>query len=105
MHPVRFLRIMGLVEGVSFLALVFVAMPLKYMAGQPVAVTVVGWIHGLLFMIFGIALARVFFGERWPVLRTALVLVAALLPFGPFLIDRRMRAYEDEASDPQSQRK
>lgn len=95
-NPIRFLRSITLVEGVSFLVLLFVAMPLKYMGGIPWPVTVVGWIHGALFILVCIALLNVKFELKWPLGRTMLVLLAALLPFGPFVIDRRLKRYEAE---------
>ena len=93
-NPIPFLRIITLIEGVSFLILLGIAMPLKYFAGRPGAVTVVGWIHGILFIIFFVALVRVMFIARWPLMRGLLVFIAALLPFGPFLIDRKMGVYQ-----------
>ena len=84
-------RAAGMVEAVSFLLLLGVAMPLKYFAGMPLAVTIAGWIHGLLFLVFIMCLL-VAHGERqWPGRWTAMIFVAALLPFGPFVIDRRLR--------------
>ena len=100
MNPVPFLRKAALTEAVSFLGLLGIAMPLKYLAGMPFAVKVAGWIHGVLFVVFCIALLRAWVGERWPLGRVALLFVAALLPFGPFLIDRRMKAWEAEARHP-----
>lgn len=88
--PVPLLRRLALIEGVSFLILLFIAMPLKYFAGMPMAVKVTGWLHGVLFVLFGLALLRTKLAANWPVGRCALVVVAALLPFGPFVIDRRM---------------
>jgi integral membrane protein len=96
MKPIALLRRVGLIEAVSFLLLVGVAMPLKYLAGMPLAVKIVGWIHGLLFVIFGLALLRVWIAARWPFGRVVFVFIAALLPFGPLLIDRRMRVWEVE---------
>ena len=82
----------AMIEAVSFLLLLGVAMPLKYFADVPLAVTIAGWLHGLLFMAF-CGFLLVAHGEyQWPVRWTALVFVAALLPFGPFVIDRRLRA-------------
>jgi integral membrane protein len=52
------LRAVALVEGVSFLLLLGIAMPLKYFAAIPQAVTIAGWLHGLLFMAFCIALTQ-----------------------------------------------
>jgi integral membrane protein len=95
-NPIPFLRIIGMIEAVSFLLLLGVAMPLKYFAGMPGAVKVVGWIHGVLFVIFSAALLRTLIVARWPIARAALIFVAALLPFGPFVVDKRMRGYEEE---------
>ncbi len=95
-NPVPFLRRVAWIEGVSFLVLLGVAMPLKYLAGLPLAVKIVGWAHGVLFVVFALALLRTMFVARWPIARSALVFLAALLPFGPFVIDRRMTGYEAE---------
>ena len=94
--PIDTLRVAGLVEGVSFLVLLFVAMPLKYLAGMPWAVKTVGWAHGVLFILFCAALLRASAAAKWPLERSALVFVAALLPFGPFVIDRRIKRYAEE---------
>lgn len=71
-------------------------MPLKYLAGRPEAVLYVGWAHGALFIAFCVMLLYVFLTERWSLGRAALVFIAALLPFGPFIIDRRLTEYENE---------
>ena len=88
------LRAAGMVEAVSFLFLLGVAMPLKYFAGLPLAVKIAGWIHGLLFIAFCMFLLVAHGERRWPMRRTALIFVAALLPFGPFVIDGRLRREE-----------
>ena len=75
-NPVTFLRTIGLIEGVSFLVLLFVAMPLKYFAGMPLPVKIAGWIHGLLFIILVIALVETLFEAKWPVGRAAGIFVA-----------------------------
>ena len=95
-NPIPFLRRVALIEAVSFLVLLGIAMPLKYLAGQPLAVKIFGWAHGILFVVFGFALLRALLVARWPIGRAATVFIAALLPFGPFVIDRRMRDYEAE---------
>lgn len=82
------LRRLAWAEGISFLLLLGVAMPLKYAAGRPFAVTLIGWIHGALFVAL-LALAAIEArreGLRW----LALVVLASLLPFGPFLLDHRL---------------
>ena len=95
-NPIPFLRRIALIEGVSFLLLIGIAMPLKYLAGMPLAVTVVGWIHGILFVVFCLGLLRTMIVARWPILRAAVLFIAALLPFGPFVLDRRMNGYHEE---------
>jgi len=95
-NPIPFLRHIAFAEAISFLVLLFVAMPLKYFAGLPLAVKVTGMIHGLLFLAFCWALFRVMTRAKWPIRRGAIIFVAALLPFGPFVIDRRVRGYERE---------
>ncbi|MBG79309.1 MAG: DUF3817 domain-containing protein [Phycisphaerales bacterium] len=83
----KWLIIMGLVEGFSTLALFFVAMPLKYYADMPMAVTIVGGIHGILF----VALIVMFLiGKSVVPLRSGLMwwgMFGAVIPFGPFLVD------------------
>ena len=88
---IRQVRVVGMVEGVSFLLLLGIAMPLKYLAGLPQAVRVVGMIHGLLFVVYVAAAVHAAFSLRWPVSRSLLVLGAAIFPAGPFLIDGWLR--------------
>ena len=95
-NPVKFLRKIALTEGISFLVLVGIAMPLKYAMGKPEAVKWVGWAHGILFVIFCASLLQTMILARWPLARAAVIFVAALLPFGPFLVDKRMIGYQEE---------
>jgi integral membrane protein len=96
----RALRVVGWIEAVSFLLLLGVAMPLKYAYGQPQYVKVLGWVHGILFFAFCAVLAMVHANANWPLKRSGLVFAAALLPFGPFVIDGRIRKWEAEAAKP-----
>jgi len=91
-NPVIRLRLLGIIEGISFLLLLFVAMPLKYFFGFPSAVTVVGLLHGVFFIFFCFALLNVKIVRRWSIVKAAVPLLAALLPGGPFFIDRRLKA-------------
>jgi integral membrane protein len=84
------LRLLGVLEGISFLLLMGVAMPLKYWAGIPEAVSVVGMAHGALFLAYVAAILQAHLEHGWPVKRSALLFVAALLPFGPFVADRKL---------------
>ena len=92
--PLARLRLVGLLEGLSFLLLLGVAMPLKYVWGRPEAVSVVGRVHGGLFVLYALALVHVKFARRWPIDRAMTALMAAVLPFGPFVLDRSLRREE-----------
>ncbi|MFC4076219.1 DUF3817 domain-containing protein [Salinithrix halophila] len=93
--PLARFRIIGLLEGISFLILLGVAMPLKYAAGLPMAVTVVGWIHGILFVLYFLALAHAAMALRWSLVRVAGAAVASVLPFGTFVFDARLRQEQE----------
>ena len=97
-RAVHFLRIVALLEAISYMLLVGIAMPLKYIWGQDKAVSVVGMIHGILFIIFCIALVRATISAKWPLSRAALLFMASLLPFGPFLLDKRMKQWEQQSA-------
>lgn len=92
-NPVALLRGLSLAEGVSFLVLLGIAMPLKYWAGLPLAVRLAGSVHGALFLVFCGALLWAALAARWPLARAALVFVVALVPGAPFWLDRRLRAW------------
>jgi integral membrane protein len=83
-------RLISFLEGLSFLALLLIAMPLKYLAGEPGAVRVVGMIHGVLFLVYVLLLMQVWADTRWSLGRIALLFVASLLPFGTFVADYRL---------------
>jgi integral membrane protein len=85
-------RVISFLEGVSFLVLLFVAMPLKYFAGVPLAVRVVGLAHGVLFIAYCVALARCFWGPpAFSFARSARYMVLSVLPFGAFFVERELR--------------
>ena len=87
----RQLRLVALLEGSSFLALLFVAMPLKYLAGLPMAVRIMGSVHGLLFLMFIAALYRAGRQHDWPLRRSLVAFVSSIVPFGTFVFDRSLR--------------
>ena len=88
------LRHIGLVEGTSTLLLFLVAMPLKYAADMPKAVRIVGMIHGVLYTLYVIALIRAALALKRPFKWSAKVFIAAIIPFGPFVIERGLRREE-----------
>ena len=93
-NPIARLRTIAMIEGISFLVLLFIAMPLKYIWGQPQAVRIIGMAHGVLFVIFCAALLHTTIAAKWPLGRPALLFLASIIPFGPWIIDRRMKNYE-----------
>ena len=94
-NPIGRLRLIGMIEGLSYLLLLGVAMPLKYMAGMPEAVSVVGMAHGLLFCVFCLALLQAMMDCEWPLKRAAVLFVAAVLPFGPFVVDGGLKREQE----------
>lgn len=85
------LRVIGFAEGVSLLLLMGIAMPLKYIAGDPTLVKYVGWAHGILFIGFMIAVLAATIEYKWPFKILVQAFLAALLPFGTFIFDARIK--------------
>ncbi len=93
-------RIVGTLEGISFILLMGLAMPLKYLADMPAAVKWTGWIHGVLFIAYCMTIFMALVGRRISFRRSLESFVAALIPFGPFLLDGRLEADErNEGAD------
>jgi len=88
------LRKAGIAEGISFLVLMFIAMPLKYFYAMPMAVKIVGWIHGILFIAF-LLLAWNYKNDKSKNFKWfALAFAASLLPAGTFFFDRKLKKEE-----------
>ena len=85
---VSHLRWSGLIEGTSYLLLLFIAMPLKYGLGMPLAVKLTGWLHGIFFIWYWIAAVPLFTVLRWPIERSIGLGLASILPFGIFVMER-----------------
>ena len=91
MNVMRFLRFVSISEGVSYLLLLLVAMPLKYLWDMPMAVKWVGWAHGVLFIALGVSVLLAMVRSALPFKTACVVGVASLLPAGPFFADRLLR--------------
>jgi len=85
----------ALAEGVSFI-LLLLAMPFKYLFGLPQGVMIIGWIHGLLFILYVIALLLVMLRNQWAFKKSALAFFASLVPFGTFVLDAKMLLPEED---------
>lgn len=86
---VNWFRRIAFAEGVSFILLLFIAMPMKYALGFSLAVTLVGWAHGVLFMIYMVLLLQVWIKENWTFAKVILAFMAGLIPFGTFWFDKK----------------
>lgn len=84
------LRIVAFLEGISYLVLLGIAMPLKYMANKPEAVQTVGMAHGVLFVAYCLLLLAVAVGRKWSFKTVALAFIASLVPFGTFWADAKL---------------
>ncbi len=96
---IQTLRVVGLLEGLSFLLLLFIAMPMKYMFDNPVLVKYVGMGHGVLFILFLIVLFTVCEKQKWSITIFLMGLAASILPFGPFVFDRKLKRFEQPISE------
>ena len=84
-------RKVAVAEGISFLVLLLIAMPLKYFADQPQAVTIVGWAHGILFVVFLWMAFDVKQTFRKDLLWLGKAFLASIIPFGTFFLDRDLK--------------
>lgn len=82
-------RIVALLEGVSYILLLFIAVPIKYIQGNPEYVKLLGMPHGLLFVAYVVLAIVVGMELKWNVKTMFIVLIASILPFGTFYVDRK----------------
>jgi len=85
----------ALIEGVSYLILLFIAMPLKYIFNISEAVKYFGWIHGVLFLVFAAVLLGAAIQNKWTLKRIAIYLIGSVLPFVPFYLDKKLKKEYD----------
>ncbi|WP_409341493.1 DUF3817 domain-containing protein [Paenibacillus sp. MBLB4367] len=88
---VGWFRGIAFIEGISFLVLLFIAMPLKYFADMPAPVKFVGMAHGALFGLYMIALLVVWVTRRWSFLKGIVAFIAAFVPFATFVLEAKLR--------------
>lgn len=92
--PLGRMRLISLVEGISFLILLGIAMPLKYFAGIPEVTSVVGALHGVLFILYALAAVALMLALRWSPLWFIGAMLASVIPFGTFYLDSRLKRHE-----------
>ena len=93
-------RVMAYIVGVFLLVLVFVAMPLKYLADQPTLVAIVGPAHGFLYMVYLVTAFDLAVRAKWPFGRTILVLLAGTIPVMSFVAERKVTGWVRQHSEP-----
>lgn len=91
MSSLHLFRKVALAEGISYIVLLFIAMPLKYWAGLPLAVKYVGWAHGLLFVLYIAFLVMAWQEKKWGFGKVVVLFIASLLPFVPFYVEKKLK--------------
>ncbi|SFV75088.1 FIG00653563: hypothetical protein [hydrothermal vent metagenome] len=86
--------IINSLEGYSYLILLFIAMPLKYKFGFPIAVKIAGMTHGILFIAFMILLYLAQKEAKWSIKESIVFFIASLIPFGTFFTKKKIKSYK-----------
>ena len=86
---IKFFKIVALLEGISLLLLLFLAMPLKYMLDLPIYVRIIGMAHGLLFIGYIVLAIMNKIEEQWEIKKFAIICAASVVPFGTFYIEKK----------------
>lgn len=84
-------RQIAVLEGWSFIILLFIAVPLKYMLGFPLVVKYVGWAHGVLFVLYMLTLVQAFVLANWKFSKLILAFALSFVPFGTFWLDKQLK--------------
>ncbi len=88
-------RAISIIEGISYLILVFIAMPLKYFFAEPMAVKIFGMIHGILFILFCIALYSAIRRYSWSFFFSLKLFIYSLIPFLFILIEKEIMSKKE----------
>jgi integral membrane protein len=80
-------RVIALLEGISFLVLLGIAMPIKYAGDNPKPVLYVGWAHGVLYILYALAGFQAMSSRQWPAREALRGFLASVLPAGTFIYD------------------
>jgi len=92
-NTVQKFSLVNTLEGYSYLILLFIAMPLKYLLGIAIAVKIAGMIHGVLFMAFVVLLVLSWEEVKWDFKENIVFFIASLIPFGTFFTKKRIQSY------------
>ena len=86
---VKYFKAIALTEGWSYLILLGIAMPLKYWLDMPSPVKYTGWLHGVLFMAYGVSLLWVWISDKWSFKKVILAFIVSLIPLGTFWFNKK----------------
>jgi len=86
---IKSFRVIAFLEGVSYILLLFIATPIKYLADDPSYVKMLGMPHGLLFIAYIILALVIRSEQKWDNKKTFIVLIASIIPFGTFYVDKK----------------
>ncbi|SFT68889.1 integral membrane protein [Chryseobacterium formosense] len=81
----------AIIEGISYLILLFIAMPIKYIFDIPEPVKYFGWIHGVLFLFYMAVLIIAAVNYKWSIKRIVIYVMGSILPFVPFILDKNLK--------------
>ncbi|MBL0049624.1 MAG: DUF3817 domain-containing protein [Bacteroidetes bacterium] len=84
-------RLIAFIEGISYLLLLGIAMPLKYLSGNLVVMKYMGWAHGILFILYCLLLLKVWTQYSWKFKKVVFAFVASLIPFGTFYLEAQIK--------------
>jgi len=93
-NSVKKFGLINTIEGYSYLVLLFIAMPMKYLMSIAIATKIVGMIHGILFIAFVYLLVIAWQDAKWSIKETIIFFIASLIPFGTFFTKKRIKSYE-----------
>ncbi|MGL4289321.1 MAG: DUF3817 domain-containing protein [Phreatobacter sp.] len=96
----RCMRLVSLLEGTTLIALVFVAVPLKRLAGYSLATSIMGPVHGFAFVLYVWMLVQTVTGGHWPRREVIRLLVIAFIPFGAFWNERDLKRKQAALASP-----
>lgn len=85
-------RVVSYIEGLSYLILLFIAMPIKYIGENPYPVKVIGMTHGVLFILFVLFLFDTMRKYEWNKKFGSALFIYSLIPFGSFIIEKKVKA-------------
>ncbi|WP_027419433.1 DUF3817 domain-containing protein [Crocinitomix catalasitica] len=98
MNSLKLLRLTGLLEGLSYLILLLIAMPLKYYWDQPEMVSQIGMAHGALFVLYILLVVLVGLKYNWSYKTIGWGLLASIIPLGTFIADAKIFKVADSAA-------